>query len=604
MSEKHLRSVVGNLRRVISFSQVGGIPDAQLVERYLQRRDELALEMLVWRHGSMVLNVCRRVLRDTHEAEDAFQATFLIFVRKMQAIRKSEVIGSWLYKVAYRVAIRAKARSVCRQTENHADLDHLPGNAALDDPAQRAAWRDLRPVLDEELNRLPEQYRTPFVLYYLEGMGYPEVAEQLGCPRGTVSSRLTRARGLLRNQLLRRGIGLSSTLLGAALAQQGAQAASAAMTISLANSTMQTILLIASGKTAGAGSASAQAIALAEGVIKVMTMSRASFVAVIGLALGVLGFGSSMAVKQAMYAAQASPAASSQHLPAADGALPRGTSPGSPVLSKTEPSSLKQPPSPQNELEPQISYKLFLEWLKQNPNQKTPASAISGADRFARIEERLARLEEQVAQLSRNRSGASGQTSGDSTSAGSGRSSSTSGAASGSAMTGTVSNGTQGVATVDKPLTIASNRFNFFIKIDDEEAARINKVVLYMSGDHGRKWETADAFTPEREAGGFEASHLCRIHVHDDGEYWFKMHVHYALGRAPGPEFTINTTPDLKVVVCTKEPKSANNAVPAKIPSMYLRAGPDTSDAQLADLTAQLKVLQAKIAALKAKQGR
>src|ERR1700676_1252897 len=141
MNEKQLRTVVGNLRRVIRPNPVGRVSDTQLLERFLSVRDELAFEMLVWRHGSMVLNVCRRVLRDNHAAEDAFQATFLIFVRKLGSIGKSAAGGSWLYTVAFRVARRARQRDATRRT----DLlpDDVPSSPAFDDPAQRALWHDL-----------------------------------------------------------------------------------------------------------------------------------------------------------------------------------------------------------------------------------------------------------------------------------------------------------------------------------------------------------------------------------------------------------------------------------------------------------------------------
>src|SRR6202790_3914478 len=126
MNEKQLRTVVGNLRRVIRPNPVGRVSDTQLLERFLSRRDELAFEMLVWRHGSMVLNVCRRVLRDAHDAEDAFQATFLIFVRKLGSIGKREAVAGWLYKVAYRVALRARQRAALRRADPLPDGDRLP----------------------------------------------------------------------------------------------------------------------------------------------------------------------------------------------------------------------------------------------------------------------------------------------------------------------------------------------------------------------------------------------------------------------------------------------------------------------------------------------
>src|SRR5258708_18580150 len=157
MNEKQLRTVVGNLRRAISPNPASRISDAQLLERFLTQRDELAFEMLVWRHGSMVLNVCRRVLRDAHEAEDAFQATFLIFVRKLGSIGKREAVAGWLYKVAYRVALRARQRSALRRGGKPPDWGEGGGSPPFGDPAQRALGEDLPPPLREGVKRPPAE---------------------------------------------------------------------------------------------------------------------------------------------------------------------------------------------------------------------------------------------------------------------------------------------------------------------------------------------------------------------------------------------------------------------------------------------------------------
>src|SRR5262249_38706610 len=154
-----------------------------------------------------VLSVCRRILHHEHEqdAEDAFQATFLILVRRAGAIRKRESIGSWLYGVAYRVARKAKA-CAARRTPRQAELQDVP----RPEPPPEWLWRDLRPVLDEEVNHLPERYRAAFVLCYLSGQTNEQAAQHLGCPLGTVLSRLSRAREMLRTRLARRGLALTS----------------------------------------------------------------------------------------------------------------------------------------------------------------------------------------------------------------------------------------------------------------------------------------------------------------------------------------------------------------------------------------------------------
>src|SRR5262249_31616689 len=147
-----------------------------------------------------------------HDAEDAFQATFLILVRKAGSLGRPELLGNWLYGVAYRTAARARAEATRRRFREVPLIDRdLPAKESTPD----GVWRDLRPVLDEEINRLPDKYRAPFVLCYLEGKTNEEAARQLGCPLGTVLSRLARARERLRLRLTSRGLTLSVGLLGA-----------------------------------------------------------------------------------------------------------------------------------------------------------------------------------------------------------------------------------------------------------------------------------------------------------------------------------------------------------------------------------------------------
>jgi RNA polymerase sigma factor (sigma-70 family) len=188
----------------------GGLTDAQLLNRFLSKRDEAAFELLVWRHGPMVLRVCRRILRDAHAAEDAFQATFLTLACKAGSIGKQEAVSSWLYKVAYRVALRAQAGASRRITLERPLVDCLAG--ASTEPSDEAAWRELGPLLDAEVRRLPEKYRAAFILCYLEGKTNEEAAKELGCPKGTILSRLARARERLRKRLNQRGLAMSGAV--------------------------------------------------------------------------------------------------------------------------------------------------------------------------------------------------------------------------------------------------------------------------------------------------------------------------------------------------------------------------------------------------------
>jgi RNA polymerase sigma factor (sigma-70 family) len=197
-----------NVRRTAGAPGLASVPDRELLERFLKSRDEAAFELLLWRHGALVLNVCMRVLQDTHLAEDVFQLTFLTLARRAGTIARAESVGSWLYKVAYRTALRARTRAGTVAALDRSETEPaLPGKEC--DPAEAAAWSELRPILDAEVNRLPEHYRSAFILCYLQGKTNEEAAQELGCPKGTVDSRLARARERLRDRLGRRGISLA-----------------------------------------------------------------------------------------------------------------------------------------------------------------------------------------------------------------------------------------------------------------------------------------------------------------------------------------------------------------------------------------------------------
>jgi RNA polymerase sigma factor (sigma-70 family) len=292
MAQEPFRHLLRRLRHVTDPSRTGALADAQLLDRFVNYRDEAAFEVLVWRHGPMVFNVCRRLLRHEHDAEDAFQATFLALVRKAGSIAKREALAAWLYKVAYRVALAART----------VPLNTIPRQLAAADtqlaaPAEELIANDLRPVLDEEVNRLPEKYRTVFVLCHLEGNTNEEAARQLGCPKGTVLSRLSRARARLRARLTRRGIGLTAGLLATA-----AEPGSAALPAALIDLTLNSALPGAAGQSA-ASLVSSHVAALTQGVLRAMFMTKLKTTVSICLALclaaGGLGLGATWWINSA-----------------------------------------------------------------------------------------------------------------------------------------------------------------------------------------------------------------------------------------------------------------------------------------------------------------
>src|SRR4051794_8961012 len=190
----------------------GEASDALLLGRFVDQWDQGAFRDLVGRHGPMVLGVCRRILRDPHAAEDAFQATFLLLVRKAGAVRRRESVGPWLYGVARRVASEARGVASRRRVPGHLDPE-APG---MDDHG--GLERDeLHAALHEELGRLAEKYRAPLVLCYIEGLPHEDIARQLGWPIGTVRGRIARGRDLLGARLVRRGLTPAAVLLALGL---------------------------------------------------------------------------------------------------------------------------------------------------------------------------------------------------------------------------------------------------------------------------------------------------------------------------------------------------------------------------------------------------
>jgi RNA polymerase sigma factor (sigma-70 family) len=300
MATEQLTCVLRHVRRLIGRRGVEDLTDAELLQRFVAHGDEAAFEAVVRRHGPLVMRVCRRVLGDAHDAEDAFQATFLVLARKAGAIRERQSIAGWLYEVAYHLALRARASS-SRRRQHERRAAEMPPREELfptDD-------RELHAILDEELQRLPEKYRTPLVLCYLEGMTNEQAARQLGWPAGSISYRLSQARDLLRKRMNGRGLALPAAGLIALLTEE---TVSAAVPTTLIHATVRAAATFAAGKTVAAGLVSAHAVALAEGVTTTMLTTKMKLVAALLLAVGLLG-GSARMFVQADDAAPAAPAA-------------------------------------------------------------------------------------------------------------------------------------------------------------------------------------------------------------------------------------------------------------------------------------------------------
>jgi RNA polymerase sigma factor (sigma-70 family) len=280
-------TLVPTLRRVVLAREAADRPDADLLAAFTRDRDADAFAELVRRHGPMVLGVCRRLVGDYHAADDAFQAVFLVLARRAAAVRPRSAVGSWLYGVAYRTAVKARA-VLARRRSREKQVDAMPEPPASTPPED--LWSDIRPVIDEELARLPERLRLPVVLCDLEGRPQRQVARHLGVSQPALAGRLASARRLLAGRLTRRGVALSGGALAAVLTGH----ASAAVSPRAADGLARAAEAVCAGS--GVGSlVSAQAIQLSEGVMRMMLLAKlrtAAAAALTALALTTgLGFG-------------------------------------------------------------------------------------------------------------------------------------------------------------------------------------------------------------------------------------------------------------------------------------------------------------------------
>jgi RNA polymerase sigma factor (sigma-70 family) len=279
MSIAQVGVVLRHLRKLVPARNDLDLPDHQLLERFATHHDDAAFATLLKRHGSMVLGVCRSVLRNWHDADDAFQATFLVLARKAGSIHRRDCVSSWLHRVAYHLAVDVQADAARRKVLEKRAVPMPSANPVLD-----ASLRELHAVLNEELQQLPEEYQAPLILCGLEEQTVEQAARQLGWTRSTVKGRLQRGRERLRARLKRRGLELTAGVVAGVLSTGSA---SAHVPTTLAASTIQAAQWLATGKEPVSGMITARVAALVQGATTTMFHSKAKIATILLLALGI-----------------------------------------------------------------------------------------------------------------------------------------------------------------------------------------------------------------------------------------------------------------------------------------------------------------------------
>jgi len=293
MATTYLSDFFRRLTRGMAAQTLDDHSDRHLIERALAGRDEAAFQAIVYRHGAMVYRVCWRVLQHPQDAEDAFQATFLVLAQKLRTVRKHASLASWLHGVARRVALKAKVQSAGRRRHEHEVS--LPDRVPPDD----VTWKELRSALDGELGELPEKWRLPLILCYLEGRTQDEAASQLAWSKSTLRRRLEEARAALGRRLNGRGIVWPAALSAVLLSDCLTSAAPG-----LVASTVEAAAGVAAGKTV-ASAASVHVAALTEGMLKAMFITKLKTVtAVLLVLLGMVAFGGGLTLRQLTAAGQ------------------------------------------------------------------------------------------------------------------------------------------------------------------------------------------------------------------------------------------------------------------------------------------------------------
>jgi RNA polymerase sigma factor (sigma-70 family) len=375
--------VFRHLERLFAAGSVAGLTEGQLLDRLARQGDEAAFEAIVARHGPMVLGICRRVLRDPGDVEDAFQATFLVLVQKAGSLRRRDLLGNWLFGVASRVALRARAVAARRRAMERSGPAIEPAAPASGDDPGAVADRELQVILHEELGRLPAKYRRPVLLCYLEGLSHEEAARQLGWPLGTVKGRLARARELLRTRLTRRGVAVPASAVAAAIARQ----ADATVPAALVQSTVQGALAVAAGRTLVVGAVAANVATLVKGVTHAMSYNALKPVVIIAIA-GVLATGAGVWAYQPPG-------------PAQPGQPPRSPLRGAfPRVAPARPSSPQPGPAPEvpvSKAVPPTPAAGFMTKEMTRQRIASLAAEVAASDRNPGTRAILAKLEEPVA---------------------------------------------------------------------------------------------------------------------------------------------------------------------------------------------------------------
>lgn len=282
MAIRQLARVIQVLRNATQSDT--GLSDGHLLGRFIERRDDGSFAALVHRHGPMVWGLCRRVVGNHHDAEDAFQATFLVLACKASSVNPREMVANWLYGVAHRTALRARA-TVIRRQKKERHVTSMPEPEAK----RQDLWPDLESVIDQELSRLPDMYRIAILLCDLEGRTGREVARQLKIPEGTLASRLRTARMMLAKRLTRRGVSITGAALTFALSQSAASASAPAAIVA---STVKIATSLVAGSAVGM--VPAKVAALMKGALKTMLLTKLQAVVGLIILLGVSIFGGAL----------------------------------------------------------------------------------------------------------------------------------------------------------------------------------------------------------------------------------------------------------------------------------------------------------------------
>ena len=281
--------VLGQIQRLFSRGTVSGLSEGQLLARYVGERDELAFEAIVSRNGPMVLGICRRLLDDPNDVEDAFQATFLVLVKRAGSLRDRDLLANWLHGVALRVATRSRRDRTSRRIRDRTvDREKVVLDTNDDDRDE------LRTELDAEVARLPAKFQTPIVLCYFEGLTHDQAAERLRCPVGTIRSRMAKGRELLRSRLTRRGLSPTPSFLAIGPisgVSPSVPPALLARTIAVATS-------MVAGRSLMTGVTSTSVMSLTQGVLRTMSLTKWIGSASAIMVLGILGGGIGLAARQ------------------------------------------------------------------------------------------------------------------------------------------------------------------------------------------------------------------------------------------------------------------------------------------------------------------